>query len=362
MEPKFSPNPLKRIGYNYDDILEDEPLYGDVEQMIVRYYSSESDDDSEEIVPIDIEEISPRVIVYKFNKRGDCESIHKYDCNGNLTGSSHFKYDYDARGNVLSARRYVDGEDYPNWWLNKKYDQCGRCIEECMLSLIDSGTSSLSNLYCNRENHTWKYSSVGVLIEEVNVISDGCFDGDKYRKLKYDSNGKLTEIISNCGFSERAIVLYDDKDQMVEFRELRGNGELFRRQIYTYDEQGNVLSEEDFDASGKMYRRRQYTYNAAGQLIRDEVDKGLDYRNSREIEYTPEGQNICHIEGGLIWKGKYNTQGRCVELVVYNEKSGALTSCYKHTYDSHGNEVSNVEFETEKQLLTYCVKREITYR
>lgn len=353
METKLA-NVTRRIGYNYDYEGVD-PLYGDVEQVISRHYYLHGDFDDvigENAIDDEIGGIVPTVAIYKFNDRGDCESTQRYDRNGNITVNKAYEYEYDEQGNLLSVRVPTGSKDESDWWvLQRKYDQNGRCIEE-----LNEGA------LIRKQN--WTYDSEGVLIESVEEDDFG-----KKRHIKYDSKGRVIEEIiydaaSLKGGQEgnRVVVLYSN-GQPVEVREVYAEGGFLRLETFSYDAQGHLTTEENYDEDGVVIRRRQYTYNSDGLLTKDEVAyTDGSYHNSREFEYTPEGENICHIEGGRIYKTKKNTLGQCVEQASYDEESGAM--CWKvvMTYDSHGNEVSRVEFETAKQLLTCYSEREITYR
>ncbi len=195
-------------------------------------------DDSDNLVRYT--DANGRVTTYAFDAAGRVVSEVWYenatDADAELNAINSFSYVYDSQGRVLS-----ESDNYSS--IAYVYDPQGRKISVTQSSEGDPTVVFTYTYDDDNENPT----SVAAMI-------DGVMDYVNY--YAYDSNGKLTQIIQDCG----------DESNSIANKEVN----------ISYDSAGNVVSIDRYEL-GSYVASSYYTYDSLGRLT------GLTHRQGDTV-------------------------------------------------------------------------------
>ncbi|MCM1182404.1 MAG: hypothetical protein NC337_03415 [Roseburia sp.] len=203
-----------------------------------------------------------------------------------------YRYEYDARGNLLSwvftdSAGDVSAYDY-------KRDAQGNLLR------------SVWRRYGDRVNHNLTYDAQGNLVNDF-VLADYNPDGWEEHKYTYDEAGNL---------STHDITVFVEK----------GNVKTYQ---YTYNAQGNLLTSLWYDSMSYELQTDEFTYDAAGRM--------LTHVHASE----PTQESLIVIPNYFNEQYTYDARGNLVTY-TYNsyvgfDKRRHSSVTHQYTYDASGN-------------------------
>ena len=214
---------------------------------------------------------------YTFNKDGnfiECISDEKEN-------NSRQTFIYNDKGNIIEQKEY-DSEGSLKSQTTYNYDDKGREVES-LITLSFQGINGSAELRITKE-----YDQKGNIIEEKNY--------NNHNKLSskgiytYDERGnKIKEIFINLDSKkpeEKNIYIYDKNNNKIEVQEYISEN-LSEKTIIKYDEKGNILEKDLIDFNKNMSFKIIYKNDKIGNSIEQiyYVNGNLYVIEEIEIEY-----------------------------------------------------------------------------
>ncbi len=250
---------------------EEQPLYGDIESVVITKYKLA--EKSGEIVK---DKILSKT-AYKFNQKGDViEKVNENNSDGSLRWN--YLYKYDSQGNMIEETSYNSYGSLDRKWLTK-YDYQGNEIEVVWYNP--------DGLPIGR--HACKYDSQGNEIEEVWYEPDGSLSSKTI--YKYDSQGNKVEKIEydTDGSWKKTLYKYDSQGNKIEQDYYNSDGWFLSKVSPKYDSQGNLIEVAEYKRDGALASKVSFKYDSHSNVVKAIVYEGEKmtpkYMEVREIVY-----------------------------------------------------------------------------
>ena len=164
-----------------------------------------------------------------------------------------------------------------------------------------------------------------------------------------DDRGNITleAYYNNIGISQFGLrTIYNSDNQPIEISHYNEKSELKSKEIIKYYHNGEIESCVEYNADGRIKYEFNTTLNSHGDI------SSIYY-----IHYDDKGD----IEDIIEQEYYYNEQGQLIKLVNINKpKREYNEQCFE--YDSKGNIVKILRYESEARILQTVKERSITYR
>ena len=168
-------------------------------------------------------------------------------------------------------------------------------------------------------------------------------------KYETDDRGNITleAYYNKIGISQFGLrTIYNSDNQPIEISHYNENSELKSKELIKYYHNGEIESCVEYNADGKIKYEFNTTLNSRGNI------SSIYY-----IHYDDKGK----IEDIIEQEYYYNEQGQLIKLVNINKpKREYHEQCFE--YDSKGNVVKIMRYESEARILQTVNERSITYR
>ena len=239
------------------------------------FYTFNKDGNFIECISDEKENNSRQTFIY--NDKGNIIEQKEYDSEGSL--KSQTTYNYDDNGNKIEENTFGG---YQTQKTTYKYDDKGREAES-LITLSFQGINGCAELRITKE-----YDQKGNIIEEKNY--------NNHNKLSskgiytYDERGnKIKEIFINLDSKkpeEKNIYIYDKNNNKIEVQEYISEN-LSEKTIIKYDEKGNILEKDLIDFNKNMSFKIIYKNDKIGNSIEQiyYVNGNLYVIEEIEIEY-----------------------------------------------------------------------------
>ena len=128
--------------------------------------------------------------------------------------------------------------------------------------------------------------------------------------------------------------------KMILDKEVGTEGEIRHNIIFTYD--GDILKEKKNYRSSGVLEDKTVFNDAGKELVRDLFSSDGSLRSKHKFHYDEQGKLKRHIEydskGQIYWDMKYEySPDDSIVIEIKHNKTGALSSTVKSTYDTSGN-------------------------
>lgn len=162
-------------------------------------------------------------------------------------------YDLDERENIIRIEYYhlYPNDPHPEYWgtvVKYKFNRKNQLLREENLN------------YSNR----YKYNKKGKLILIEYESKYSVIDGAEKVKSEYDYDLNGNEILKVDFYSDstclKTIKKYNDKNFMIEERQINRLGNLSLKIEYVYDSNNKIIVEKKFDGSNELVEKRSIEY------------------------------------------------------------------------------------------------------
>jgi len=226
-------------------------------------------------------------IVFDANRIYTSRSAYKYNDDGtlaeerNYTPAGKFQfaniYTYDNEGRELSMKNY-NAEGLLFIKSEYEYDNKGNLITETTKDADENIINTAK----------WKYD------RKNNPIQEETFDADKRLTRKslfvYDSSSNMVEErINHYGMKVRNTFRYDSVGRVIEECYYNGDGQIDKKTAVMYNEKGGVSEEKYYAGDGELLKtiKYQHVYDTKGNLLlKKQIENGKEIViERREIAY-----------------------------------------------------------------------------
>lgn len=248
----------------------------------------------------------------------------------------------------------VRGEDVPVRY-SYSYNADGRIISELIEKWQDSQWID-SLLYA------WTYDEYGREYTQLDQVwQDSQWVNDEFVSYGYDANGNASTVLTDKWQNSQWTNLtsttytYDSNGNALAKLLIYWQDSLWVKEYgerYIYDANGNMLTmlHELYDSTQTVYYSWQatFTYDANGNVL-TETDQDIYLRN---LNYL----NTCI----LYYKYKYDSSDHLIENLIFDSCNNdtVRVDC---TYDAHGDQTSESEWDGYQPYLTLLQHDTTTY-
>jgi len=223
-------------------------------------------------------------------------------------------YTYDENGNVLTVQD-------ENGTITREYDELNRITK-----------------YTDNRGNTVKYSydSLGNLISLT-------YPGGKIVRYEYDKIGNLTKVTDWKG---RVTSCQYDKNGRLN-KTVRPNGTI---QTTTFDVAGQVMQQKDVDGDGNVVNQYDYEYDAVGNVTVEKssyesgtlknMDAVMTYDTGNRL-LTFNGKSVLYDKDGNMTYGPLN--GQMVTFTYDSRNRLVKAGDTTYEYDAENNRTAVVE-------------------
>jgi YD repeat-containing protein len=171
-------------------------------------------------------------------------------------------------------------------------------------------------------------------------------------ETEYNAESKLGEIQKGNIIKTKAINLFNENGNTLEYQLFNADGSQNAKGTYKYDDKGNMIEVTHF-RDGKLSSKDTYEFDNKEYEVNSKSylpDGSLESRGKNK--YDEKGNKIEEIyfqaNGKLDTKytSKFDEKGNVIETNGYNS-NGGLTTKTSHRYDEKGNEIEMIYFNAE---------------
>jgi len=211
--------------------------------------------------------------VKEYNEHGDIIRQEEYTGDGQIFQTKQYKY--DSKNNNSE----IDGMDnHGKLFLKEffKYDNYGNNVED---------------IHCDeRDSIQWR---IGKIYDE----QDNLVERDTYRK-------------KSSAIEERSTYKYDNKGNMIQYREYSNGGKFERESDREYDSKNKLISIKEYNDKLVLSGRAEFTNDSAGNAI-------------KELYYESAGK-----EPSITYIREYDKNGNCIKFMEIRNGKG-ITIVYR---------------------------------
>lgn len=205
----------------------------------------------------------------------------------------------------------------------------------------------------NNKNKISFYNQNGSLIEVHTYLSEDSISKlSKREVISFDTNDKPIRgniYDENGQLKEYWIPLFDENDNIIEYKTFNSEERLIEIETFTYDANGNEIDHCFSDGSGQIKYGSKSKYNSKNQLIESHGYSTFgEFAVLRILTYNEEGKVVertdKRADGRVtIMKHDYDEKNKVIRTRLYDIE-GNLTheTLNEYIYDAHGNWITQV--------------------
>ena len=263
------------------------------------------------------------------------ETFYVYDGSGNLLLSdmkyySRFEgteselydrseYTYDDKGRILSMTRHE------NLYVGSTITETYTYAEDGSYVKSEKRDASGPGARDGYE-HQIHYDTEGRIVRWLYVNYDGDSRSEVLDEYRYDDKGN--KIYSYHKVDDTAITgsyVYDEKNRLLEMKELDNTGAIKGWVQNTYDEKGNPLTEHS-STDGILWNKTSYTYAEDGTLTEKSTGDGNNRWEKTTYQYNEDGtvkmQETIGSSGTVVISFGYDGWGNLVSSLTQKTPAG----------------------------------------
>lgn len=253
-----------------------------------------NDEDKCEACGTEIMDWGDSVGVSRFDQYNNLISMAEYDSDGELLTETVMEYEYDADGNVMNEKQYIDGQFYSE---TEYAVGQGETIPKKSTQYNDNGTKRIC-----------EFDQYGNIVRMFEYDENGTLDYESVSEFAQDRNGEwyTFKTIENCADGSKIEGEYNEYGDCTS--------------MVTYGADGAVVSSE----------KCEYTYDEEGYPVSEKiyVDDVLEMENLYKTLSEDDGV-YCYIETEIIY-----AQDGSKTVYVYDENGEPVSETQ---YDADGN-------------------------
>ena len=219
-------------------------------------------------------------------KEGYKNSFKEFDNNGNT-----IKEEYYRRGDINQELSYKYNQDqnkteYVNYSVSEDEIRFKQTID-----YNDAGKKVRERRFNGSEHRIidYNYNEAGKLTSIIKTDPKG----NLVQKRVFSHNGNVANIqVLNAEgqLISRIINKYDDHDNLIEYRELKPNGDRIKMISYKFNDQNNKTKETKYQKGNFIYSKN-FKYNNSDQLVEIHKEQPKDkIHTSKIFIYNDNGQ------------------------------------------------------------------------
>jgi hypothetical protein len=132
------------------------------------------------------------------------------------------------------------------------------------------------------------YKKVSMYNGSNEILRESGFNGTEEFLIdyKYNSSGKLSEVINKVGDQIQQKMVYNYSGNTANINIYIRGTDLSARMKMTYDSKGNLIEESTYNLEGKEVEKKQYKYSADSKILEETKMLGgkFDYRINYEYD------------------------------------------------------------------------------
>jgi hypothetical protein len=198
----------------------------------------------------------------KPKEKGYKNAYKEYDRNGNVV-----KEEYYRRGDINQELSYEynknqDKTEYVNYSVKEDEIRFKQTID------YNAGGKKVKERRFNGSEHRvidYNYNDQGKLSEIIKTDPQGNLV--QRRIFSYDGNVANIKVLNNKGnIISRIVNKYDNRGNLIEYREFKPNGERTKKITYKFNDKNNKTEETKYQKGNFIYRKN-FKYNNNDQLV-----------------------------------------------------------------------------------------------
>lgn len=225
------------------------------------------------------------------------------------------------------------------------------------VNLVEICVHDLEIDHVDKASYTYKGD---LLVEEIEHFQHG----EYYKRiLKYDSEGRLTEIIKTDEkgtFLGRSTCIYESLNKIEKAYD--DDGILYEEILTTYDADGNEVEIMEIEHFSEDFVNREIKTTTLGayhdsKLVKQEVRRYGNLIFSAMNEYDSLGNLVkrivenSEVDYVITSVAKYNTHGYLVSEIICHDEHEVLSKTLR--YDLQGGVLETIETLVDEDGLSY---------
>ncbi len=174
------------------------------------------------------------------------------------------------------------------------------------------------------------------------------------KKRLFNSDGNLLETsckMSNEKYSYKYTCKYNKKGKMVEESLFDNIGNFSGKICFVYNNKAQITQQNEYNAQNKLIKKCDYKYDKKGNQIEMLISK-TEFSDSRYIfEYDDKGNETEYkiFKSDSLFQKVVKTYDDNLNLTLesYSDFNGKFTGKIVYQYDSNGNEISRIPFNSD---------------